>query len=293
MNISVVGVVGAGFMGSGIAESAATAGKHVVLFEPEQAPLERSREKLGAAASKAVSRGRLSQEEAERMLDRVLYTTRFEDLRGADAVIEAVTEDARIKRELFVRLDEALPDAQFLASNTSSIPIAELAATTARPARVLGLHFFSPVPMMKLVELVIALDTAEETVIVAETFAREIGKQPIRTKDRSGFIVNMLLVPYLMAAVRMYEDGFATREDIDEGMKLGCGHPMGPLTLCDLIGLDVLYAVCDSLYEEFKRPEYAPPPLLKRMVVSGHHGQKTGRGFYEYADARAATGATR
>jgi len=293
MNISVVGVVGAGFMGSGIAESAATAGKHVVLFEPEEAPLERSREKLGAAASKAVSRGRLSQEEAERMLDRVLYTTRFEDLRGADAVIEAVTEDARIKREMFVRLDEELPDAQFLASNTSSIPIAELAATTARPARVLGLHFFSPVPMMKLVELVIALDTAEETVIVAETFAREIGKQPIRTKDRSGFIVNMLLVPYLMAAVRMYEDGFATREDIDEGMKLGCGHPMGPLTLCDLIGLDVLYAVCDSLYEEFKRPEYAPPPLLKRMVVSGHHGQKTGRGFYEYADARAATGATR
>ncbi len=293
MSISVVGVVGAGFMGSGIAESAATAGKHVVLFEPEEAPLERSREKLGVAASKAVSRGRLSQEEAERMLERVLYTTRFEDLRGADAVIEAVTEDARIKRELFARLDEELPDAQFLASNTSSIPIAELGATTARPARVLGLHFFSPVPMMKLVEVVIALDTAEENVMVAETFAREIGKQPIRTKDRSGFIVNMLLVPYLMAAVRMYEDGFASREDIDEGMKLGCGHPMGPLTLCDLIGLDVLYAVCDSLYEEFKRPEYAPPPLLKRMVVSGHHGQKTRRGFYEYADAPAPTGATR
>ena len=147
---------------------------------------------------------------------------------------------------------------------------------------MLGLHFFSPVPVMKLVEVVVALDTAPETVTVAEAFASGIGKRPIQTKDRSGFIVNMLLVPYLMAAVRMYEDGFATREDIDEGMRLGCGHPMGPLTLCDFIGLDVLYAVCDSLYEEFKRPEYAPPPLLKRMVVSGHHGRKAGRGFYEY-----------
>ncbi|MGB0094004.1 MAG: 3-hydroxybutyryl-CoA dehydrogenase [Solirubrobacteraceae bacterium] len=292
MSISVVGVVGAGFMGSGIAESAAAAGKHVVLYEPQEVPLERSREHLARSAGKGVSRGRLSQEEAERMIDRVLYTTRFEDLSGADGVIEAITEDARVKRELFARLDEQVPDAQFLASNTSSIPIAELAASTSRPERVVGLHFFSPVPVMKLVEVVIAIDTAEETVATAETLARDIGKQAIRTKDRSGFIVNMLLVPYLMAAVRMYEDGFATREDIDEGMKLGCGHPMGPLTLCDLIGLDVLYAVCDSLYEEFKRPEYAPPPLLKRMVVSGHHGRKTGRGFYEYAGARAASGAT-
>ena len=147
---------------------------------------------------------------------------------------------------------------------------------------MIGLHFFSPVPVMRLVEVVVGIDTGDATVDAAEAFARAIGKTPIRTKDRSGFIVNMLLVPYLMAAVRMYEDGFATREDIDMGMKLGCGHPMGPLTLCDFIGLDVLYAVCDSLYEEFKRPEYAPPPLLKRMVVSGHHGRKTGRGFYEY-----------
>jgi len=147
---------------------------------------------------------------------------------------------------------------------------------------VLGLHFFSPVPVMKLVEVVVGLDTAAETVDAAQQFAEAIGKRAIRTKDRSGFIVNMLLVPYLMAAVRMYEDEFASREDIDEGMKLGCGHPMGPLTLCDFIGLDVLYAVCDSLYDEFKRPEYAPPPLLKRMVVSGHHGRKAGRGFYTY-----------
>jgi 3-hydroxybutyryl-CoA dehydrogenase len=282
MDVSVVGVVGAGFMGSGIAESSAAAGKHVLIYEPSQAPLERSREMHAAALQKAVARGRLSAEDAEEQASRVSYTSQFEDLGQADAVVEAITEDARIKGELFKRLDAELPDACFLASNTSSIPIAELAAWTQRPDRVLGLHFFSPVPVMKLVEVVVALETSEETVADAEGFANAIGKRAIRTKDRSGFIVNMLLVPYLMAGVRMYEEGFASREDIDEGMKLGCGHPMGPLTLCDFIGLDVLYAVCVSLYEEFKRDEYAPPPLLKRMVVSGHHGRKTGRGFYEY-----------
>jgi 3-hydroxybutyryl-CoA dehydrogenase len=283
MDVSVVGVVGAGFMGSGIAESVAAAGKHVLLYEPSERPLEHSRGMLAATLERAVARGRLSREDADAQAARVRYTTRFEDLGDVEAVIEAITEDARAKGELFGRLDSALPDAQFLASNTSSIPIAELAAWTKRPDRVLGLHFFSPVPVMKLVEVVIALETSDAAVGVAEEFARGIGKRAIRTKDRSGFIVNMLLVPYLMAAVRMYEEGFASREDIDEGMKLGCGHPMGPLTLCDFIGLDVLYAVCVSLYEEFKRDEYAPPPLLKRMVVSGHHGRKTGRGFYDYA----------
>jgi 3-hydroxybutyryl-CoA dehydrogenase len=193
-----------------------------------------------------------------------------------------VVEDVQVKGKVFQRLDALLPDAM-LASNTSSIPIAQIASWTQEPQRVLGLHFFSPVPVMKLVEIVVGLDTDARVVERAAGFAAQIGKHPIHTKDRSGFIVNMLLVPYLMAAVRMYEEGFASREDIDDGMKLGAGHPMGPLTLCDFIGLDVLYAVCDSLYEEFKRPEYAPPPLLKRMVVSGHHGRKTGRGFYEYA----------
>ncbi len=289
MSASVIGVVGAGFMGTGIAESVAVAGKHALLYEPSEEPLARSRDQLRASIARAEARGKLTAEESAAVSDRVIYTTRLEDLKGADAVIEAVTEDARVKGELFATLDEQLPDAQFLASNTSSIPIAELAAWTKHPARVLGLHFFSPVPVMKLVEVVVALDTADATVNAASAFAEEIGKRPIRTKDRSGFIVNMLLVPYLMAAVRMYEEGFASRDDIDTGMKLGCGHPMGPLTLCDLIGLDVLYAVCDSLYEEFKRPEYAPPPLLKRMVVSGHHGRKTGRGFYEYAASHAAT----
>jgi 3-hydroxybutyryl-CoA dehydrogenase len=197
-------------------------------------------------------------------------------------VVEAIVEDAEVKGRLFQQLDALLPEEALLASNTSSIPIAQLASWTRRPERVMGLHFFSPVPVMRLVEVVVGIDTAPETVARAEAFVRAIGKQPIRTKDRSGFIVNMLLVPYLMAAVAMLEEGFATREDIDEGMKLGAGHPMGPLELCDFIGLDVLYAVCDSLYEEFKRAEYAPPPLLKRMVVSGYHGRKSGRGFYAY-----------
>jgi 3-hydroxybutyryl-CoA dehydrogenase len=283
VSIQRVAVVGAGFMGSGIAESAAAAGVDVTVFEPEEAPLRRSRERLKTSVDRAVSRGKLNAENAEALIGRIAYTTDRADLDGVDAVMEAVVEDARLKGRLFAELDKQLPDAHFLASNTSSIPIAEIASWTQRPERVLGLHFFSPVPVMKLVEVVVALDTAGDTVSTAEAFAAAIGKQPIRTKDRSGFIVNMLLVPYLMAAVRMYEDGFASREDIDEGMRLGCGHPMGPLTLCDFIGLDVLYAVCDSLYEEFKRPEYAPPPLLKRMVVSGHHGRKAGQGFYEYS----------
>ena len=283
MEISRVAVVGAGFMGSGIAESCAAAGVDVTVFEPEEAPLKRSRERLAQSTDRAVSRGKMTAEEAETLIGRIAYTNALEDLEGVDGVMEAVVEDPRVKGKLFQTFDERLPDARFLASNTSSIPIAEIASWTRRPERVLGLHFFSPVPVMKLVEVVVALDTAPETVSVAEAFVAGLGKSPIQTKDRSGFIVNMLLVPYLMAAVRMYEDGFATREDIDEGMRQGCGHPMGPLTLCDFIGLDVLYAVCDSLYEEFKRPEYAPPPLLKRMVVSGHHGRKAGRGFYEYA----------
>lgn len=285
MKISNIAVVGAGFMGSGIAESAARSGVAVTLYEPDRAPLDRSRKSLEGSAERARSRGRLTDEQVSEMLGLITYTTEFEELQSADAVVEAVVEDPRIKGELFQRLDNMMPHAAFLASNTSSIPIAELAAWTQRPERVVGLHFFSPVPVMKLVEVVVALNTGDQALATAEAFAADIGKQPIRTKDRSGFIVNMLLVPYLMAAVRMVEEGFATREDIDTGMKLGCGHPMGPLTLCDLIGLDVLYAVCDSLYEEFKRPEYAPPPLLKRMVVSGQHGRKSGRGFYEYPPA--------
>jgi 3-hydroxybutyryl-CoA dehydrogenase len=280
--VRAVAVVGAGFMGSGIAESAARAGIEVKLYEPDPAPLERSHGRIEASVARAVSGGKLTDEEAAALVERIEWTTDADALGDPELVVEAVVEDASLKGEVFQALDRRLGEDVILASNTSSIPIAQLASWTDHPQRVLGLHFFSPVPVMKLVEVVVALDTDAAVVERAEAFARQLGKHPIRTKDRSGFIVNMLLVPYLMAGVRMYEDGFASREDIDEGMRLGCGHPMGPLTLCDFIGLDVLYAVCDSLYEEFKRPEYAPPPLLRRMVVSGHHGRKTGRGFYEY-----------
>ena len=285
--VDQVGVVGAGFMGSGIAEAVARSGMRVIVHEPERAPLERSRRRIAESVERGVRGGKLAPEDAAALQDRVTWTQELDDLAGSDLVVEAVVEDPRLKGEVFRRLDGLLPPAVPLASNTSSIPISQLGSWTRHPQRVLGLHFFSPVPVMRLVEIVIGLDTAEEVVGRAEAFARAIGKRPIRTKDRSGFIVNMLLVPYLMAAVRMYEEGFANAQDIDEGMKLGAGHPMGPLTLCDFIGLDVLYAVCDSLYEEFKRPEYAPPPLMKRMVVSGHHGRKTGRGFYVYDAAPA------
>jgi 3-hydroxybutyryl-CoA dehydrogenase len=280
--LDTVGIYGAGFMGTGIAESAARSGLGVILYEPEQAALDGSRKRLDTSLARAVEGQKLTQEEAGRLSDRVSFSTTLEDLAPAQIVLEAIIEEVEIKHEAFSRMDAALPDARFIASNTSSIPIARLASATSRPERVLGLHFFSPVPVMKLVEVVVALDTSQETVEAARAFAEQIGKRPIETKDRSGFIVNMLLVPYLMAAVRMYEEGFAGREDIDAGMLLGCGHPMGPLTLCDFIGLDVLYAVCESLYDEFKRDEYAPPPLMKRMVASGRLGRKSGRGFYDY-----------
>lgn len=282
-DVDVVAIVGAGFMGSGIAESSVRAGKTAWLYEPEPGPLEGSRARIEKSISKGVRGGKLSEDEAQDMLGRIRWTTDLADLTEAQIVIEAATEDPEVKAAIFAELDERLPDPFAIASNTSSIPIAQLAAATKRPERVLGLHFFSPVPVMKLCEVVVALDTAPEVVDRATAFIESIDKRPILTKDRSGFVVNMLLVPYLMAAVRMYEEGFASREDIDTGMKLGCGHPMGPLTLCDFIGLDVLYAVCDSLYEEFKRDEYAPPPLLKRMVAAGRFGRKSGRGFYEYA----------
>jgi 3-hydroxybutyryl-CoA dehydrogenase len=284
-NIDRVGIVGAGFMGSGIAESAAKAGIDVVLHERERAALERSRARIEDSLQRAVRAGKLAEAEIDEVLGRVSWSEQLDALADCALVIEAVYEDPDIKGPLFRTLDGLLDDSAVLASNTSSIPIAQLASWTSHPERVLGLHFFSPVPVMKLVEVVVGLDSDAEVVRLAESFVSDIGKTAIRTKDRSGFIVNMLLVPYLMAAVRMFEEGFASREDIDQGMKLGAGHPMGPLTLCDFIGLDVLYAVCDSLYEEFKRPEYAPPPLLKRMVVSGHHGRKSGRGFYDYAPA--------
>jgi 3-hydroxybutyryl-CoA dehydrogenase len=281
--INSVAVVGAGLMGSGIAESAALAGVHVVLRDVDQAGISRAQERIDRSLERAVRGGKMVDDEAAEIRRRIELTTDLGAIRDADLVIEAVPEDEQLKLEVMAAIDAAVSGDAIIASNTSSIPVTQLAHAVKNPERVIGLHFFSPVPVMNLVEVVVALDTAAPIVAAAKAFASRLGKTPIETKDRSGFIVNMLLIPYLMAAVRMFEEGFATREDIDVGMKLGCGHPMGPLTLSDFIGLDVLYAIGVSLYDEFKRDEYAPPPLLKRMVASGRLGRKSGRGFYEYA----------
>ena len=280
--IESVAIVGGGFMGTGIAEIAAVSGLKVTVRDVDEAALERARVRIDISLARAVKGGKLDSERARDAREMIDLTTDLEGIGGADLVLEAVPEDQRLKLEVMDAINRVVSNDALVASNTSSIPIAELAQAMRQPERVLGLHFFSPVPVMRLVEVVVALDTADEVVTAARAFVERLGKRPIETKDRSGFIVNMLLVPYLMAAVRMYEEEFASREDIDAGMRLGCGHPMGPLALCDFIGLDVLYAVCDSLYEEFKRDEYAPPPLMKRMVASGRLGRKSGRGFYDY-----------
>jgi len=286
MALERVGVLGGGLMGSGIAESVARAGIPVTVRDIDEAAIDSARVRIETSVGHAVSRGKVEQDEGEEILERIDFTVELEQMAGTDLVIEAVPENAELKAGILAQVAGIVAEDTLIASNTSSIPIAQLAARIPSPDRVLGLHFFSPVPVMKLVEVVSSLDTSEETVAAANEFAERIGKRAIVTKDRSGFIVNMLLVPYLMAAMRMYEEGFASAEDIDEGMRLGCGHPMGPLALSDMIGLDVLYSVCDSIYEEFKRTEYAPPPLLKRMVASGRNGRKAGRGFYEYERER-------
>ncbi|HEX4718513.1 MAG TPA: 3-hydroxybutyryl-CoA dehydrogenase [Thermoleophilaceae bacterium] len=283
MAIERVAVLGGGLMGSGIAEVSAAAGLSVAVREVDDRALDAAHGRIESSLERAVRRGKLDEAAASDMLGRIQFTGDLHDLADADLVVEAVPENVGLKTAVLSEVAAAVDERALIASNTSSIPIAQLAAAVPEPQRVLGLHFFSPVPVMGLVEVVVALETSADTVAAGKDFVQRLGKTAIETKDRSGFIVNMLLVPYLMAGVRMYEDGFATAEDIDEGMRLGCGHPMGPLTLCDFIGLDVLYAVCDSLYEEFKRPEYAPPPLLKRMVASGRLGRKTGRGFYDYS----------
>ncbi len=284
--IGSIGVVGGGFMGAGIAEVAAVAGMDVVVRElPEY--LDGARQRLESSLDRAVQRGKLDAADRDSALARVTLTSEVNDLAGAELVVEAVPEDVELKTAIMKALGGIVNDEAIIASNTSSIPIAQLASRVPNPGRVVGLHFFSPVPVMRLVEIVRALDTSDDTIAQAHSFVEALGKQAIETKDRSGFIVNMLLVPYLMAAVRMYEDDFASREDIDQGMKLGAGHPMGPLTLCDFIGLDILHAVCNSLYEEYKRDEYAPPPLMKRMIEAGRLGRKSGRGFYDYRAARS------
>jgi 3-hydroxybutyryl-CoA dehydrogenase len=279
--IESVAVLGGGFMGAGIAESASLAGFPVVVRDLAEfiAP---ARTRLEKSLDGAVKRGKLDADKRDAAVARVTFTSELKDVEGSDLVIEAVPENLELKTSILRELNEIVGHDTILASNTSSIPITELSRVVNDPARVLGLHFFSPVPVMKLVEIVRALDTSDETINTAKAFVERLGKHPIETKDRSGFIVNFLLTPYLMGAVRMYEEGFASREDIDAGMKLGAGHPMGPLELCDFIGLDVLLAVCESIFDEFRRAEYAPPPLMKRMIAAGRLGRKSGRGFYEY-----------
>jgi len=271
-------------MGSGIAEVSARAGLDVIVIEANEEALAAGRKRIESSLAHGVRSGKLTVEKVEAALARIAFTTDYDDLADRQMVIEAVIESEGHKLAVFQQLDRAVvdPDA-ILASNTSSIPIMKLAMATKRPASVIGIHFFNPVPVLKLVEVVTSLLTSPHTTEQAEVFASsQLDKQVIRSKDRAGFIVNALLVPYLLSAIRMMESGFATAEDIDTGMVEGCAHPMGPLALTDLIGLDTTMAVAQSLYEEFKEPLYAPPPLLSRMVEAGLLGRKAGRGFYSY-----------
>jgi 3-hydroxybutyryl-CoA dehydrogenase len=279
-----VAVIGGGLMGSGIAEVCARSGVDVTVVEVDEARGEASREAISRSLDRGVRGGHVSEEDRSAAFERLAFTTSLDDVEGSDAAIEAIIEDEGLKRDMFRRLDALLPDAQFLASNTSSVPIMKLGAETSQPDKVIGLHFFNPVPVLPLVEIVHSIMTGDETAARAREFAEQtLGKECIDSQDRAGFVVNALLIPYLLSAIRMYESGFASREDIDRGMVLGCAHPMGPLRLSDLIGLDTLLAVSESLYEEFRDPASVAPALLNRMVEAGLLGRKSGRGFYEYA----------
>ena len=270
-------------MGAGIAEVAARAGYDVVVREVDDAAVARARDRIVTSVARGVRGGRLTPTDGEAALGRVSFTTDLGDLADRDIVLEAVIENEAEKTTLFEQLGGIVSPMCLLASNTSSIPIMKLASVTAEPDRVIGLHFFNPVPVLPLVEVVPSLLTAPETVTRAEQFVgKGLGKQMVRCKDRAGFVVNALLIPYLLAAIRMVESGFASAEDIDAGMVAGCAHPMGPLALADMIGLDTTHAVAQSMYAEFKEPLYAPPPLLLRMVEAGLLGRKSGRGFFEY-----------
>ncbi len=282
--IERVGVVGCGLMGSGIAEVCARAGLDVTVVESSQAAADAGMIRITKSLDRAVRSGKLQATDKERFLDGIRVNTDLERLERCDLVVEAVAEDQKLKIELFKRLDEVMRGADaILASNTSSIPIMKLGIATRRPDLVVGVHFFNPVPVLNLVEIVPSLLTSDETVEDVASFATDIlGKRTIRCQDRAGFVVNALLVPYILSAIRMFESGFASAEDIDTGMIEGCNHPMGPLHLADLIGLDTTLAVAESLYTEFKEPLYAPPPLLSRMVEANLLGRKTERGFFAY-----------
>ncbi|MFG2638089.1 3-hydroxybutyryl-CoA dehydrogenase [Streptomyces sp. NPDC048362] len=289
-DIERVGVVGCGLMGAGIAEVCARAGLPVTVVERDAQAARAGRLRIDRSLNRATALGRLTAVHRERASALITVADQLEALDDRDLVIEAVAEDERLKTDLFTRLDTVLTDDRaLLATNTSSIPVIRLAAATGRPERVVGVHFFNPVPVLRLVELVPSLLTSQDTVRRAETFVTgRLGKEVVRTRDRAGFVVNALLVPYLLAAVRMLEAGGASVDDIDRAMVLGCAHPLGPLALTDLIGLDTTLAIAESLYAEFREPLYAPPPLLRRMVEAGLLGRKSGRGFRTYPTGRRA-----
>ena len=281
--IRTVGVCGAGLMGGGIAQTCASAGYNVVLMEVAQEPLARGMKRIQGSLDKFVEKGKLSAQQRDEVLARITTTTRVADMKACDLVIEAIVENVEVKTKLFLELDGLLAPHAIICTNTSSLCVIELAAKTKRPDRVAGLHFFNPVPIMKLVEVVKTIATANEVIEALFAFARKLGKEPILAKDTTGFVVNRLLVPYLLYAIRVYAEGLASKEDIDTGMKLGCGYPMGPLELLDFVGLDTTYYIAQIMFDEFKDPMMAPPPLLKRMVLAGQYGRKSGKGFYDYA----------
>jgi len=282
MAIERVGVIGGGLMGSGIAEVCARAGSDVVVHEIDAGAAEAALARIEASLGKAVDRGKLEVRERDEIFGRISVATDLDRQSDRDLIIEAATENEELKQAIFGDLDRIAPEGAILASNTSSIPLTRLAAATSRPGRVVGLHFFNPVPVMALVELVTTVKTADETTRDVRVYAETLGKTVILAKDRAGFVVNMLLVPYMLSAIRMFEAGVASAEDIDTGMRLGANHPMGPLELTDFVGLDTTKFVADVLFDEFKEPLYASPPLLTRMVEAGLHGRKTGEGFYKY-----------
>jgi len=286
MEIQKVGVVGCGLMGSGIAQVVAMNGFEVVVRELNDELLDRGFKMIERSLAKFVEKNQLTELEKKNTLSRLKRTTDLNDLKDSDLIIEAITENPKLKKELFQQLDTICPKHTIFTTNTSSISITELAAVTQRPQRFLGLHFMNPVPLMKLVEVIRTIVTDEATFAQLVEFAQRLGKEPVRTWDRVGFIVNRLLIPYLLDAIRTLEEGTGSITDIDKAIHLGLNHPMGPFTLLDFIGLDTTLYIAEVMFEEYREPRFAPPPLLRRLVTAGWHGRKTGRGFYDYADPK-------
>jgi 3-hydroxybutyryl-CoA dehydrogenase len=281
--ISKVGVLGGGLMGSGIAQVSAQAGFDTVVREISEPLCDQSRAGIEKVLAKGIEKGKVTESERDAALAKLTFTTELAALADCDIIIEAVVEDLEMKNAMWKELNDVCPADTIFASNTSSLTIAAMAAACGRPDRMLGLHFFNPVPLMKLVEVVRTITTSDETVETAFEFAKRLGKEPVRAKDNSGFIVNLLLIPYMLDAINALESNVATVEDIDKAMQLGAGHPMGPFTLLDFVGLDTTYKIAEIMFAEYREKRYAPPPLLKRMVLAGMYGRKSGRGFYDYS----------